>query len=192
MAILGLKNLSYAVIESENKEATTYGEVKDLGPAISFGMTPEVNSENLSADDAILFTESSKGATAIEINTAFIEAEVEAELLGKTLDSNGGILDNKDDTAPYIAIGGQAKSARGGYEWFWVYRVKLTPGEDSKQTEGDTPEFQTPILTGEALPRLHDGSERYKLWDKGEEIEADSIFSDWFEKVIDADWTAGA
>src|SRR5699024_9594588 len=189
--IIGLKDLHYAVVETEDESVTTYGDVKVLGPAIALNLTPEINTENLPADDAILFTETSKGATTVELNTAYLTEEVEAEVLGKTLDEHGGILDGKDDRAPYIAIGGRSKSARGGYEWFWIYRVKLAPSEENKETQGDTPEYQTPTISGESLPRLHDGAERYKLWDGNETITDETIFDEWFNEVIDADWAPG-
>lgn len=189
MAIIGLKDLHYAKIESESDKETEYGEVKRLGPAMALNIEPNINSANLRADDKVLFTESAKDATALELNTAYLEDEVEADILGKEVDEHGGIVDSNDDKAPYIAIAGRAESARGGYEWFWIYRTKFTPGEENKETKQDTPEYQTPNLTGEALPRLHDGRERYKLWDKNEKIEDDSIFDNWFEEVIEPDWS---
>ena len=190
MAIIGLKNLKYAVITSESKEETVYGDVKPLGPAIALNIEPAVNSENLHADDGVLFSESSKGATSVELNTAYLEEEVEADILGKTLDENGGILDKNDDRAPYVAVGGMAESARGGYEFFWLYRVKFSPGAENKQTKEDTPAYQTPTLSGESLPRINDGKERYKLWDGSEKATDPKIFEDWFTEVIDSDWVA--
>lgn len=185
MALKGLKDLHYAIITEENEEETTYGEVKRLGPARTFNIQPTVNSANLRADDGVLFSDSAKGASTVTLNTAYLDAEVEADILGKTLDSRGGIVDNKDDDAPYVAIGGKALSARGGYEYFWVYRIKFAPSEENKETLEETPAYQTPNLTGEALPRLHDGEERYKVWENNPDITDDAIFEDWFEEVVD-------
>src|SRR5690625_2872830 len=122
MAIKGLKDLHYAVIESESKEKTEYSEVKPLGPARAFNIAPSVNRANLRADDGVLFSDTAKGPSTVTLNTAYLDAEVEAELLGKTIDELGGVTDGGDDNAPYVAVGGRALSARGGYEWFWVYR----------------------------------------------------------------------
>lgn len=190
MAIIGLKDLHYAKIEEESKDETKYGDVKGLGPAISLSLEPSSNDEDLYADDAVLFSESAKGATSVELNTAYLENEVESDILGKEMDENGGIVDSKDDKPPYIAIGGRAESAQGGYEWFWIYRVKLTPNEESKQTKEDTPDYQTPTISGKSLPRLHDGKEKYKLWDENEKLKDGdkAIFDNWFEEVIDPDW----
>lgn len=190
MAVIGLKDLHYAKIESESKKETEYSEVKPFGPAMALNLSPSSNDEDLYADDAVLFSESSKGPTTVEVNTAYLEEEVEADVLGKQIDDNGGIVDSNDDQPPYIAIGGKAKSARGGYEWFWIYRVKLKPGEDNKSTKQDTPEYQTPSLEGKSLPRLHDGREKYKLWDQNEKLKdgESGIFDNWFDEVIDPDW----
>lgn len=191
MAIKGLKDLHYAIIESESEEETVYGEVKRLGPAMALNLTPSVNRANLRADDKVLFSDAAKGPIAVTLNTAYLEEEVEADILGKELDEHGGLTDASNDEPPYIAIGGKAENARGGHEYFWVYRIKLAPAEESKETKQETPNYQTPNLSGEALPRLHDGAEKYKLWDGSEKVTDPTIFDEWFDKVIDKNWVAG-
>lgn len=188
MAIKGLKDLHYAIITSENKTETVYDEVKPFGPAMALNLQPTINRGNLRADDGVLFSDAAKGPITVAVNTAYLEKEVEADVLGKTIHANGGISDNVNDDPPYIAIGGRALSARGGYEYFWVYRVKLAPAEENKETLQETPTYQTPNLTGEAVPRLHDGEEKFKLWDGDEAIEDKTIFDEWFNEVIDKDW----
>lgn len=190
MAIKGLKNLHYAKITSEDKTKTTYGEVKPLGPAMALNLAPSINRANLRADDGVLFSDSAKGPIAVTLNTAYLEKEVEADILGKTIHPNGLISDNVADDAPYIAIGGQAESARGGYEFFWLYRVKLAPAEENKETKQETPTYQTPNLTGEAIPRIHDGEEKIKAWDGDETITDKTVFDKWFDEVINPDWVA--
>lgn len=188
MAIIGLKDLHYAVITSENETETVYGEVKRLGPAMSLNLAPTFNRANLRADDKVLFSEAAKGAIQVTLNTAYLSPEVEAEILGKTVHANGLISDNANDRPPYIAIGGMAENARGGYDYFWIYRVQLTPAEQNMETKQETPSFQTPNLSGEALPRLHDGEEKVKAWSEDPNIADKTIFDEWFEKVIDKNW----
>lgn len=189
MALKGLKNLHYAVILSEDTEETVYGPVKPLGPAMAFNLQPSVNRGNLRADDKVLFSDVQKGPMAVTLNTAYLEKEVEADILGKKLHANGMISDNAADNPPYIAIGGQAESARGGYDFFWVYRVKMAPGDVNMETKQETPNYQTPSHTGEAIPRLHDGEEKLRVWSQDEAID-DKVFEDWFKKVIDKNWIA--
>lgn len=187
MAIIGLKDLHYAIIEKEDENETVYGEVKRLGPARAFNMSPTVNTGDLRADDGPLFSDTSKGPTNISLNTAYLEAEVEADLLGKKLDERGGVVDSGDDNAPYVAVGGRAEDARGGYEWFWVYRIKFAPSEENKETKEDTPTYQTPTLTGQSLPRINDRKEKYKLWDGNQNLseEDKAIFDNWFDEVVE-------
>ena len=188
MAIKGLKDLHYAIITEESETTTTYSEPKKLGPAMALNLVPSINRGNLRADDGVLFTDAAKGPIVVTLNTAYLEKEVEADILGKTIHPNGTISDNVNDDPPYIAIGGRALSARGGYEYFWVYRVKMAPAEDNKETQQETPTYQTPNLTGEAVPRLNDGEEKMKLWDGDPSVVDDSIFGEWFNEVIDKDW----
>lgn len=191
MAIKGLKDLHYAIITEENETETTYSEIKKLGPAMALNLQPSVNRGNLRADDGVLFSDAAKGPTAVTLNTAYLEEEVEANILGKTLDDNGGLTDSINDDPPYIAIGGRALSARGGYEYFWIYRVKLAPAEENKETLQETPTYQTPNLSGESVPRLNDGLEKYKLWDKSPKVTDETIFENWFEQVIDKNYKPG-
>lgn len=188
MAIKGLKDLHYAIITSENENETVYGEVKPLGPAMALNLAPTINRANLRADDKVLFSDAAKGPITVTLNTAYLDEEVEADILGKELDENGGLTDASNDNPPYIAIGGRALSARGGYEYFWIYRVKLAPAEENKETLQDTPAYQTPNLTGESLPRLHDGLEKYKIWENSPKVTNPAIFDEWFTKVIDKNW----
>jgi phi13 family phage major tail protein len=188
VAIIGLKDLHYAVIQSESATETVYGPVKRLGPAMALNLAPSVNRGQLRADDQVLFTEAAKGAITVTLNTAYLEKEVEAEILGKTIHPNGGISDNVNDRPPYIAIGGRAANARGGYDYFWIYRVQFAPAEQNMETKQETPTFQTPQLTGEALPRLHDGEEKFKAWSEDPTITDKSIFDEWFNEVIDKNW----
>src|SRR5690554_5412873 len=188
MAIKGLKDLHYAVILEEDKEKTVYGEVKPLGPAMALNLAPTVNSSNLRADDKVLFTDSAKGPMTVTLNTAYLPKEVEADILGKKIAPNGGISDNVNDNPPYIAIGGRAENAQGGYDYFWIYRVKFAPGEENMETKQETPAYQTPNLTGQALTRLHDGEENFKAWEQDEDITEKSMFEKWFTEVIDKDW----
>ncbi|GAB2561131.1 major tail protein [Gracilibacillus alcaliphilus] len=188
MAIKGLKDLHYAVITAESEKSTTYSEIKKLGPAMALNLQPSINRGNLRADDGTLFSDAAKGPIAVTLNTAYLEEEVESDILGKDLDDNGGLTDNVNDDPPYIAIGGRSLSARGGYEYFWIYRVKLAPAEENKETLQETPTYQTPNLSGEALPRLHDGREKYKLWDQSSKVTDETIFDNWFEQVIDSDY----
>ena len=188
MAIKGLKDLHYAIITEENETTKTYAETKKLGPAMALNLVPSINRGNLRADDGVLFSDAAKGPIAVTLNTAYLEKEVEADILGKTIHPNGTISDNVNDNPPYIAIGGRALNARGGYEYFWVYRVKLAPAEDNKETQQETPTYQTPNLSGEAIPRIHDGEEKMKLWDQDPTVEDKKIFDEWFNEVIDKNW----
>jgi phi13 family phage major tail protein len=188
MAVIGLKSLHYAVITNESETETTYGPVKRLGPATAFNMAPTINRASQRADDKVIYSATSKGPTEITLNTTDIPKEVEAELLGKTVHPNGLLSDNANDQAPYVAIGGMAENAKGGYDYFWIYRVQFAPAEQNMETKQETPTYQLNNLTGQSLPRLHDDEEKTRLYDGDETVTDKSIFDDWFKKVIDKDW----
>ena len=101
MAIKGLKDLHYAIITEESETTTTYSEPKKLGPAMALNLVPSINRGNLRADDGVLFTDAAKGPIAVTLNTAYLEKEVEADILGKTIHPNGTISDNVNDDPIY-------------------------------------------------------------------------------------------
>ena len=60
---------------------------------MALNLAPTINTANLRADDKVLFSDSSKGPMNITLNTAYLEKEVEADILGKKIAENGGISD---------------------------------------------------------------------------------------------------
>ena len=188
MATYGLNNLVYAVIDSEDKTGTTYSEVKEIAPAMTVGITRTTNRATLRGDDTIQHTAYAKGPASLTLGTTDLPKTVEAELLGKTVASNGLLLDKDSDRAPYVAVGFKAPDARGGDRYVWLYRVQFSLDETTFNTKQETPEFQTPTLTGQSLPRLNDGLREASAWDGDTDITDPTIFDDWFTEVVDGDY----
>ncbi|MDQ0158960.1 major tail protein [Alkalibacillus salilacus] len=192
MPTYGLKDLHYAVIESEDDSSTTYTEPKKIAPAINVTISRSVNRANLRGDNQVLFSESAKGPATVSINTTDLPKEVEAELLGKEVADNGVLLEGDEDKAPYVAIGFKADDARGGHKFVWVYRIKFGVGESTFETKQETPTFQTPTIEGESIARLDNGKREAVLWDGDENVTDETIFDEWFNEVIDESWAPAA
>lgn len=188
MATYGLLDLHYAKIESEDQDSTTYGEVKPIAPAMDVGIQRTVNTANLRGDNTVKYTASSKAPATITLNVTELPKQVEADLLGKKIAENGLLIESDEDEAPYVAFGFKANDARGGFKYIWLYRVKFNVGESTYATKQETPEFNNPTLTGTSIGRLHDGAREASLWDGDESVTDQTIFDEWFNKVIDLDF----
>lgn len=188
MATYGLKDLHYAIIDSEDETSTTYSEPKPIAPAMDVGIQRTVNTANLRGDNAVKYTASSKAPATITLNVTELPKQVEADLLGKKIAENGLLIESDEDESPYVAFGFKANDARGGFKYIWLYRVKFNVGESTYATKQETPEFNNPTLTGTSIGRLHDGAREASLWDGDESVTDQTIFDEWFNKVIDLDF----
>ncbi|WP_411679847.1 major tail protein [Clostridium thailandense] len=176
-APVGVENLVYAVLSDE--AASTYGTPTLISPAINVKINPKSNSNTLYADNRAVETISSMGEVDVEIETQDLPLEVQAVLLGHTLDTTTKVMSYEaDDIAPYVAIGFKVKKANGKYRYVWLLKGKFSEPEEEHSTQEDKTKFQTPKLKGTFLTRA-DGKWKYTA-------DEDSGFTGgatWFTKV---------
>ncbi|KZL93974.1 major tail protein [Clostridium magnum] len=176
-APVGVENLVYAVLSDE--VAPTYGTPALISPAINVKINPKSNSDTLYADNRAVETVSSMGEVDVEIETQDLPLEVQAVLLGHTLDTTTKVMSYEaDDIAPYVAIGFKVKKANGKYRYVWLLKGKFSEPEEEHSTQEDKTKFQTPKLKGTFLTRA-DGKWKYTA-------DEDSGFTGgatWFTKV---------
>ncbi|USK56576.1 phage tail protein [Cytobacillus solani] len=184
MAQVGLKDLHFAKLTKDDEVEVTYAVPKKIAPAISVNMTTSSNSATLYADDGPAATDSALGVTEVTINTSDLPTAVEAELLGHTVNSEGVMVENADDTAPYVAIGFRSKTSDGGEMFVWLLKGKFSIPEQNYATKGESIEYQTPTITGQFIKRIHDGDWRYKMKSNDQGVDP-TVISNWFTKVYE-------
>ena len=122
MAGIGLKNFKYAKLNSGGE---IYGVVKTLVGAIEIKVTLDLSEALLYADDALreqvsLFKSGTLTAGIDDDNDT-----VFAELLGKTVDQETGIVtSNSEDTPIYVGFGHIVPKMVGGVK---KYKVEFFP-----------------------------------------------------------------
>lgn len=184
MAKIGVKDLHVAKVLTDEVEGATYDEIVKLAGAINVGLTPNVASGTLDADDQVWESNDSLTGYEISINVADLSAEHEALLLGREVDSNGAVVATTDDIAPEFAVmfrSEQSSRAEGRYQYRAVYRVKFRPYDESYQTKGDSIDYQTPTITGSAMAR-RDGTFDLKL---SENEENAAVVAKFFTDVVE-------
>ena len=166
MAFIGLRNFVVAKIESDTDEGTKYSEIKKLKGARVASMSPQVaEGGGLYGDDQLLENESSLTSIDVSIELASLSLEDEAFLKGGTYE--GGVYkENKDDSAPEIALGFMApksKTGGGGFRMVWLVKGTASAGTDEEfNTKEDSIEYGTPTMDFTFTPRLSDGELRFK------------------------------
>ncbi|MDO6451718.1 major tail protein [Oceanobacillus profundus] len=182
MATIGLKDIYYAVITSDDESGTVYETPKKFAPAMNLTYTPTYNRANLRGDDRVIATAASKGATTVSVGLTELTKEAQVDVLGATVASDGGILEGANDRPKDVALMYRAEKANGSYRYDVIYKVQFSPSEEALATKEETPTFSTPTLTGEAIPRLSDGWEKKKFDQDDEEIDP-TVFTNFFAAV---------
>lgn len=146
----GIKALVYAIMTDETTE--TYGAVKSGPPLIAFKNDAKSEMGKLYADNQVVESATVLGDIGVEFEAQDVPLEVQADWLGHTLDADTGVLNyNKDDKAPYVAIGYQRVKTNGKFRYVWLYKVKFSEIAEEGKTQEDKPQFITPKISGMAI-----------------------------------------
>jgi phi13 family phage major tail protein len=158
-APVGVENLVYALLTDEN--IPTYDTVKSMAPLITVKVSPKINSESLYADNRKVEIVSSLGDIDVEIEQQDLPLEVQADILGHSLDEVKGVLTyHSNDIAPYLALGFKIKKANGKYRYVWLLKGKFEEYSEEANTTEDKAKFTTPKLKAAFMPR-NDGDWKY-------------------------------
>ena len=121
------------------------------------GITPQTNSAELFADDRLIESLSSLTSYDITIGKADLSPEDQAFLLGQDIDEDGTVYSSTELNQPFFAVSFRAQQSDGSYQYRQMFKVKFAPTDETYNTKGETPEFQTESLTGIAMPLQHNG-----------------------------------
>lgn len=151
-APIGVENLVVALLTDES--ANTYGEVVDVSPLINVKISPKVNTDILYADDRAVETVTSLGQIDVETETQDVPLEVQALILGHTLDTSNGVMTcNVNDVAPYLALGFKIRKGNGKYRYVWLLQGKFEELSTENATKEDKSKFSTPKLKATFITR---------------------------------------
>lgn len=179
---VGFDKLYYAIMTDETTE--TYDTPKPIPGAITGTITPTTNTSTLYADDQAAEVATSLGGVEVEIGVKDLPANVLADILGSTVNSEGVLIDTKFDNPPYVALGFRSLKSNGKYRYYWLYKGKFQLSEESFNTKTDTPEFQTPTITAQFIPRDKDGRWRARVDEDDANVDP-SVIANWFTTVYE-------
>ena len=156
MASIGYKKAKYNLFDADGKKyaALTDGKVPCLEKVIDEKFSPEFNSAELYADDALAETDYSFKKGGLSITVAHDEDERDAELMGNTI-SEGEVVKNIADTAPEVGYGHIVPKKINGVKKYKVEffpRVKFTKITTDAKTRGESVEFGTTAIEGTVYP----------------------------------------
>lgn len=148
---IGCDNLVYAIMTKEDtvSVAATYGVPKAAPGVMSININPNATQETLFYDDGPGETATTLGKIEVEIKKNELTTINKADLLGHTIDADGGLVYGGADVPPFVAIGFRTLKSNGNYRYVWLYKGKFMDPEDNNETKGDGVNFQADTIKGQ-------------------------------------------
>ena len=175
-----LRNLHYALLTEDTKEALSYETPKPLVGAISAKVSPTSNQEKLWADDAIFDIAANLGEVTFETEIVALPIKAQAVLLGHKYE-NGVMTMTDTDEPPYLAIGFMSMPQPNRFRLVWLYKGKFSLLEDEYATATDAATWRNAKLKATFVKRDHDGQWQV-IADSGDDGFAGTA-DDWFKAV---------
>lgn len=179
MSQYGLKDIHFALLETDDKSGVSYGAIEEILGAINAKINPNVNTQELYADDQLWESISALGKIEVEIETADLPLKTRAKVLGNKYE-NGVLIESKDDVPPYLALGFKSLRKGGKYRYVWLLKGVAQPMGEDFTTKKDNVEHKTPVIKFTFMPRTFDGE--WKRTADEDAVEFTSATT-WFDKV---------
>lgn len=189
---IGCDSLHYALMTTEDTatSAPVYATIKSAPGVMHVNINPNASLATAFFDDGPGDTASTLGNIDVEIEKNSLTTENKADLLGHTIDANGGVAYADDDTPPFVAISFRTLKSNGKYRYVWLYKGRFADPEDNSETKADSINFQSDTISGQFVKLNYPitiGAKSKRLWKY--EIDADNpeasqaAMDTWFEAV---------
>lgn len=192
MALIGLDSLFYSKISESATGEETYSTPTRLAKAIEAEVSIELSEAILYADDGTdtVIKEFKSGTITLGVND--IGHSATRDLTGAVVDANGVLVSSGEDEPTPVAVGFRAKTAKGSYRYFWLYRVLFGVPGTTLKTKGESIEFQTPSIEGTITRRNRPDDRNKHPWKaevtQGEIGVSNITISSWFDSVYEPNY----
>lgn len=173
MAFIGMRHVVAAQFKTHTDgSAPTYESAgMDVGKAISGNLTIDRNNNPLHADDEIAEDDASINGMSLELGTDDLLEDVQ-DFMGLLVKKTAGspavtTYYESDASAKYVGIGYMRVRRKAGvtsYQGIWIYKIMFARGAENAQTKGQSIEWQTPTISGNAVPLAidSDGDKKFR------------------------------
>ena len=182
MAKVGLNNFRYSVLTELANGTPTYAGAVKPAKAISCSVEISNNDAKLYADDTLAESDTSFQSGTVTMGIDDEDIETMGTLLGHTV-TDGEMVRNATDTAPYVGLGRVVVKMVGGeykYKVEFLYKVKFSEPSQDDTTKGETLEFNTTEIEG-IIAALQNGD-----WSKAKTFDTQTAAITYLEGLLAA------
>ena len=151
MAKIGLKNFLFGILTEQADGSATYGTAQKPAKAISCSVSISNNDAKLYADDGLAEADTTFQSGTVTLGVDDENDVMLATLLGHII-SNGEMIRNSNDIAPYVGLGRIiTKIVNGAYKYKveFLKKVKFSEPSQENNTKGESVEFGTSTIEGQ-------------------------------------------
>lgn len=175
MAFVGLAKPTVAKL-TESSGSATYSEGFTCGKAIEVTISPQYAEGSLYGDNGKAEYDKEFKYADITLNTTTLPIQAHSTMFGHTVadNPNEGITDKTTDESNYVGFGIYVSEKVDGvkkYVAMWIHKSKFTEGEEGYKTKGDSIEYQTPSITGQAMGNAKNEWRERKIFDTEEDAQ---------------------
>lgn len=164
---INVRNFVVAPLLNETKKGNSYGQLKELAPAMQCSFSPETSQQVLYGNGIKQAVAVKVGEETISLGINYVSLEDLALLCGHTYVKDDGtgrekLIKSDADKAPYLGVGATIDGEDGSSRSVWYNKVKFQAiGEEVEQSE-DNVNFSTPTVEGSAVATA-DGNVSYRV-----------------------------
>lgn len=153
MAKIGLNNFRFGLLTEASDGTPTYAGAIKPAKAVACNVEITNNEAELYADDGVAESDTSFNNGTVTIGIDDDAPEIMATLLGHTI-TDGEMVRNADDVAPYIGLGRIiVKMVENAlkYKVEFLCKVKFAEPSQEDNTRGESVEFATSEIEGKVM-----------------------------------------
>lgn len=179
--LYGIRNVYVAKLTEANDGTITYGVPFEVAGATGFSPEPQGDTTIFYADDKIYFRRDKNNGYEGELTLAVTPQDFLTQILGRTVDSNGAVIENADDKFARFALLFEGEGDPTNRRYIYWDCTTTRPSREHATTE-DSIEVGTDSLTITIAPRSSDNAVGGYI----EKTELNTaIYNSWFNHVYE-------
>lgn len=184
---ISVDNLCYAVMTGkDSKSLPAYESPKLFTPAAKIDVDPSNSQVPYYADGENQEMAQLMTNGKVTIQGAIITLSTQADIYGHKLDGKGGLIYNRDDKAPYLAVFYRRTKANGKFRYILLYKCMFTDTKDAAATSDTAVKAQDDTIEGTFFTRICDGNWKHVVDDEEQGyIDVSETFFSSVDGIID-------